>query len=88
MEDFIIFSGNDHVIHIDAKPSLCNLFLEDIIHHSLKGGGGIGQAKEHDGWFKESFTSFEGSFIFIAFFNANVVISPANVEFGKETFLC
>jgi len=78
MEDFIIFSGNNHVIHIDTKPSLCNLLLEYVIHHGLEGGGGVGQTKEHDSWFEESFASFEGGFIFIAFFNANVVVSCYN----------
>ena len=88
MEDFVIFSGNDHVIHVDTEPSLCNLFLKNVVHHGLECGRGVGQAEEHNCWLKESFAGFEGSFIFVAFFYTDIVISPVNVEFGEETFLC
>jgi len=88
MEDFVIFGGDDHVVHIDVKPSLCNLFLENVIHHCLKSGQGVGQAEEHHSWFEETFASFEGGFVFIAFLDADVVISPANVELREKAFLC
>jgi len=88
MEDFIILSGNDHVVHVDAKPSLCNFFLEDIIHHRLKSGWGVSQAEEHYRQFEETLASFESGFIFVAFLDVDVVVSPANVKLRKEAFLC
>jgi len=83
MKDFVVFCGNDHVVHVDVKPSLCNLFLEDIVYYHLESSWGIGQAKEHNSGFKKSFASFEGSLIFITFLDANVVVTLVNVEFGK-----
>ena len=87
MQDFIIFGSNNHIVHIDVEPSLCNFLLEDVIHHCLKGSWGVGQAKEHDCWFKESFTGLEGGFVLVAFFDTNIVVSPVDVELGEQSFL-
>jgi len=83
MEDFIIFCGDDHIVHVNVEPALCDLFLEYVIYHSLEGSQRVGQAKEHDCWFEESFTSFEGGFILIAFLNVNIVVPPANIKLGE-----
>ena len=83
MKDVIILCSDDHVIHVDPKPTLCNFLLEDVVHHSLKRGRGISQAEEHNRWFKEAFAGFEGSLVFIAFFNVNVVVTPSNVKLGE-----
>jgi len=88
MKDFIIFGGDDHIIHVDVEPSLHNFLLKYVIHHSLKSGWGVGQAKEHNCQFEESFAGLKGGFVFIAFFNANIIVSPVDVKLGKEVFLC
>jgi len=83
MKDFVIFCGDDHIVHVDAKPSLCYFFLKDVIHHCLKHSWGVGKAKEYDCQFKQSFTSFEGGFILVAFLDPNVIVSPANIKLGE-----
>ena len=47
-------------------------------------GGGIVESEEHDSGFKEYHGGDEGGFPLILFPNTNVVISPANVEFGEQ----
>ena len=55
-----------------------------MVHECLKHGGGIAESEEHDGGFKESHVGNESSFPLVLFSNANVVISPINVEFGEQ----
>jgi len=88
MEHFVVFRGNDHVIHVDMKPALSIFFLENVIHHCLESREGVGQSKEHYCWFKKPFTSLEGGLVLIAFFNTNIVVSPMNVEFREEMLFC
>ena len=51
---------------------------------SLKGGGRIGHAEEHDGGFIESSVSDEGSFPLVAFLNSDIVISPSYIKLGED----
>ena len=53
---------DDKVIHKDNKPSFSNHVSGWIIHKALKGGWRIGETKEHDSGFKETFVGNEGSF--------------------------
>jgi hypothetical protein len=79
--DFIIFRGHNEVVHVDFQPPLCDFFSEDVVHHCLKGCRGIGEAKEHDCWFKESFTCFKGGLPFISLFDSDIVVAPTYIEF-------
>ena len=45
--------------------------------------GGVTEPKEHDSGFKKSHRGNEGSLPLILLLDANVVISPATVEFGE-----
>ena len=50
----------------------------------MEGGGGIGHPEEHDCRLVQSFIGDEGGLPFVAFFDAHVVITPADIEFGEE----
>jgi hypothetical protein len=50
----------------------------------LKRGWGVGEAEEHDGWFEQPFVGDESCFPFVSFFNSDVIVSPADIEFGVE----
>ena len=57
---------------------------KNVIHHRLEGGWGVSKAKEHDCWFIEAIASFEGGFVFVALLDADIVISPADVQFSVD----
>jgi hypothetical protein len=56
--------------------------LEDGVHEGLEGSGSVAEAEGHDCRFEEALFAFEGGFPFVALFDADVVVSPADVEFG------
>ena len=47
-----------------------------MIYHHLERCGGVSEAKEHDGGFKQAFMREEGRFPFVAGFDTDVVVSP------------
>jgi hypothetical protein len=82
--DLIVFRGYNEVVHIDFQPTLCDLFSEDVIYHCLKGCRGVGESKEHDYWFEEPFTHFEGCFPFVSLFDLDIVVAPLYVKFQEQ----
>jgi hypothetical protein len=80
----VVFGHDDNVVHVDFNPTLGNLFLEDVIHHCLERGRWVHQSKEYHGWFEEAFTGLEGGFLFISWFDGNIVIFPSNIEFCEQ----
>src|SRR5260221_6161351 len=69
------------VVHIKVEVSLPDFFFKFIIYHCLEGAGGIRQPKEHDGWFEETITGFEGGLPLVAFFDTDVVVAPTDIKF-------
>ena len=72
------------IIHIDDKPSFGNHVAEGVVHESLKGGGGVGESKEHHGRFEKSFVGDKGGFPLVTIFDSYVVVPPPNIEFGED----
>jgi hypothetical protein len=60
---------------------LCDFFSKDVIHHHLKGCGGVNKAKEHDYWFEKAFTCLEGGFSLIPLLDLNIIVAPPYVKF-------
>ena len=75
---------DEEIVHVDNKPSFSDHVSEGIIHESLKGGGGVGESKEHDCRFKEAFVGDEHCFPLVAVLDPNIVVSPTNIEFGED----
>ena len=75
---------DEKIIHIDDEPSFGNHIAEGVIHKSLKSGGGIGEPKEHDGGFEESFVGDEGCLPLMTVFDLYIVIPPPYVELGED----
>ena len=84
MESHVILGVDSHVVHVDLKPLLQKYICEDMVHESLEGGGSVAEPKEHDGGFKESHGGDESGLPLILLSDANVVITPTNVEFGEQ----
>ena len=45
---------NEDVVYVDNHDTLIYEFLEDVIHHCLKGRKTVHEAKEHDQGFKQA----------------------------------
>jgi len=84
MEGRVIMGCDEHIIHINDEPSFAEFFFEDGVHHHLKGGWGVGQAKEHHHWFEESFIGDEGRFPLVSVSDPYIVVSPSYVELGEK----
>ncbi|KAF9801213.1 hypothetical protein IEO21_10177 [Rhodonia placenta] len=61
-----------------------NEIMEDVVHHRLEGRGGIGEAEEHHQGFVQSPVSYKGHLPFVTGFDADVVVSPSDIELRKE----
>ena len=84
VEGYIILGVDSHIVHVDFKPLLWKHICKDVIHECLECGGSIAESKEHDSGFEEFHGGNESSFPLILLSDANVVISPTNVELGKQ----
>src|SRR5258708_3532108 len=80
----VSFCMNGQVVHVNGKPSLGYLFAKDGIHHHLESCWRVGEPKEHNRRFEESFRSEERRFWFISGFDVYIVVSPSNIEFREE----
>ena len=80
----VVVRVDKEVIHVYDEPSFCNHIPEGIGHESLKGGGRIGHAEEHDGGFIKSSVGDEGGFPLVAFLYLNIVVSPPYVKLGED----
>ena len=73
------------VIEVNDEVTLVDKVLKDGIHEGLKGGRGVAETKSHDEGFEEAFLALKGGFPFIALFDTNVVVTPADVKLCKVT---
>ncbi|KAG5348964.1 hypothetical protein C0989_006843, partial [Termitomyces sp. Mn162] len=68
---------------VHTHYALCYEVLEDVVHHSLEGGGAVGESKEHNEQLKQSLVGLEGSLPLISFLNAHIVVTPLDVQFSE-----
>jgi len=54
---------------------------EDVVHHSLEGGGTVGHSKEHHKRLEETAVSAEGRFLFISGLDMYVIETPLDIKF-------
>ena len=81
--------SDSYIVHIDSNDCspyrvLCDDIFVDLIHHGLEGCRGVTESEEHDCGLKESIACFERCFVFIALFDAYIVIPPAHIELSKR----
>jgi hypothetical protein len=74
-----------NIIHVYREPSLGHLFTEDGIHHHLECHRGVSETKKHHGGFEESLWGKEGGLPLIPWLNSDVIVPPADIEFGEES---
>jgi len=85
---FLMGSGiggkDKEVVHVDDEPSFRDHISEGVVHESLESGGGVGEAKEHDGGLKKAFVGDKGCFPLVSVFDADVVVAPPDIKFGED----
>jgi len=52
---------------------------EDVVHHSLEGGGAVGYPEKHYEGFKEATVGTESCFPFISGLDAYIIESPVDI---------
>ena len=77
------FGEDEDIVNVNQHLSSENQVPKDVVHHGLKGRRGISKTEEHDMWFKKSSIGTECRFPLITFFNPNIVVPPANIEFSE-----
>ena len=75
---------DEEIIHVDNEPSFSNHITEGVVHETLEGGGGVGEAEEHHGGFEETFVGDEGCFPLVTVLDSHIVVPPSYVELGKD----
>jgi len=53
---------------------------EDVVHHSLEGGGTVGHSEEHHERFKEVAIGMEGCLPFISRLDTYIIETPSDVK--------
>src|SRR6202453_5480095 len=79
--------SNSNIVHIDSDNSpldseFCHDIFVNLIHHCLESCGGVTESKKHDSGLKESISCFERRFVFVAFLDSDVIVSPSYIEFS------
>jgi len=54
---------------------------EDVVHHSLEGGGTVGHSEEHHERLEETVVGVEGCLPFISGLDTYIIETPLNIKF-------
>ncbi len=81
-------SGDEYIIHVyeEFGGVFVGEALEHTIHCTGEGCGRVGEAEEHYTGLEQAKRCFKGGSPLILFPDANVIVSPAYVEFGEDYF--
>src|ERR1700733_4120431 len=77
------FREDQDIVEVHIYDAFSNQVLEDVIHHCLEGGRGIGQSKKHHQWLEKSTIHMKGCLPLITFFHTHIIVSPTNIEFSE-----
>ncbi|KAG6894494.1 hypothetical protein C0993_011368 [Termitomyces sp. T159_Od127] len=70
----VVVHNNKNFVHV----------VEDVVHEVLEGDGGVDHTKGHHKVLKEAIAGAEGSFSFMPWSYADVVIARAEVNLGVD----
>ena len=77
---YVVRGMNQDVDHVNGEPVLSKFLGKYCVHHRLECGWGVCESKEHDSQLEQSLICDKGCFPFVSF-DANIVVSPSDVEF-------
>ena len=78
-----------YVVHIDnnfhsALRPLIFEWLKDVVHHVLKGCGGVAEPKIHDHGFIQPVLCLECGFVLVAIFDVYFVKASFYIKLGED----
>ena len=89
-DDFVFclrpISVDNDIVHVDQSFATVDEFHQFVVHHCLECCWRVGQAKKHDGRLEKSVACFKSGLPFVAFLDADIVVSPVNIKFGEPLF--
>ena len=74
------FREDQDIVEVHTYNTFSNQILEDVIHHHLEGGRGIGQSKKHHQGFEKSLICTKSCLPLITIFHTHIIVSPTNIE--------
>jgi len=77
---FLCLREDQNVVQIHYHNPFGYEGPEDVIHHSLEGGGTIGHYEEHHEGFKEAAVGMEGCLSFISRLDTYVIETPSDIK--------
>ena len=80
---FLCHGVNENIVNIDFYFPRKDEIPQNFRHHRLKGAWGVTKSIEHYQRFKESTICSECSLPLISFFDAHIVVAPADIQLGK-----
>ena len=83
VEDNIVLHVDSQVIHVDFQPFLSQHVSKDVVHEHLKCGRSVAKSEEHDSGSKQTHGGNKGCLPLVLLSDADVVVSPLNIKFGK-----
>ena len=72
---------DQNVVQVHYDNPFCYDGSEDVVYHSLEGGGAVGHPEKHYEGFEEATVGAEGCFLFISRLDAYIIETPADVQF-------
>ena len=75
---------DEDIIKVDCDFTLDNEISEDIIHQSLEYNWTVIESKIHNTEFEESAIGDESGFLFVSFFNLDVIVTLMDVRFNED----
>ena len=72
---------DQNVLQVHYDNPFCYDGSENVVHHSLEGGGAVGHPEKYYERFKEATVGMEGCFPFISRLDAYIIETPVDVQF-------
>jgi hypothetical protein len=77
------FHEYEDIVEVDTNHAIHNKILKDVIHHGLKGRGGVRESKKDHQGLEEASVYTKRCLPLIALLHAHIVIPPSYMEFRE-----
>jgi hypothetical protein len=71
---------DEDVVEVNTDDLFHDEVLEDVVHHSLEGGGRVSESEKHHQGFEEPAVRTKCCLPLITFLHPNIVVTPTYVE--------